>query len=85
MEKARAYLKYLHEAPEESRDEHWKASLAKGKERLDLAQKSDGFAPAPAAGCDQPDHYKLTASSLSLTLKQKQIGCCQDKVWVDDA
>ena len=41
---------------------------------------SDGFAPAPAAGCEQPDHYKLTASSLSLTLKQKQIGCCQDKV-----
>ena len=31
-------------------------------------------------GCEQPDHYKLTASSLSLTIKQKQIGCCQDKV-----
>lgn len=29
--------------------------------------------------CEQPDHYKLTASSLSLTIKQKQIGCCQDK------
>ena len=30
-------------------------------------------------GCEQPDHYKLTASSLSLTVKQKQMGCCQDK------
>ena len=29
--------------------------------------------------CDVPDHYKLTASSLSLTLKQKKIGVCQAK------
>jgi len=28
---------------------------------------------------EQPDHYKLTASSLSLTVKQKKVGCCQAK------
>ena len=27
--------------------------------------------------CEQPDHYKLTASSMSLTLKQKRVGCMQ--------
>lgn len=28
---------------------------------------------------EQPDHYKLTASSLSLTGKEKRVGCCQAK------